>query len=88
MTYNLDFGRVSNVIPAHDDAVSTLTIVSKLGILISGSWDCSVKYEIFSSIIERHSLTHTYNSIEFGKDSTPVVAYRFACQTQWLPIYR
>ncbi|KAG4071183.1 hypothetical protein HA402_001173 [Bradysia odoriphaga] len=43
MTYNLDFGRVSNVIPAHDDAVSTLTILPKLGILISGSWDCSVK---------------------------------------------
>lgn len=43
MTYNFDFGRVSNIIPAHDDAVSTLTILSELGILISGSWDCSVK---------------------------------------------
>lgn len=44
MTYNLDFGRVSNVIPAHDDAVSTLKMLPQLGILVSGSWDCSVKY--------------------------------------------
>lgn len=44
MTYNLDYGRVSNYIPAHDDAVSSLAILNDLGILVSGSWDCSVKY--------------------------------------------
>lgn len=31
-------------IPAHDDAVSCLSLVGKSGLLVSGSWDCSVKY--------------------------------------------
>lgn len=44
MTYNLDYGRISNVIPAHDDAVSCLSMLENIGILVSGSWDCSVKY--------------------------------------------
>lgn len=43
LLYNCDYGRISDVIPAHDDAVSALSLVSDLGILISGSWDCSVK---------------------------------------------
>lgn len=43
MTYNLDYGRVVNEIPAHDDAVSCLSLLDEMGILVSGSWDCSVK---------------------------------------------
>ncbi len=30
----------------------------------------------------------TNHLLEFGKDSTPVVAHHFACPMQWLPIYR
>lgn len=63
MTYNLDFGRVSNIIPAHDDAVSTLAILSELGILISGSWDCSVKQVpfVYQSKNFTNSLTNLQN---------------------------
>ncbi|XP_053694361.1 protein FAN-like isoform X2 [Sabethes cyaneus] len=41
--YNLDYGRISQVIPAHDDAVSCLSSVNGSDLLVSGSWDCSVK---------------------------------------------
>lgn len=41
--YDLDYGRRLNEIPAHDDAVSCLSYINEGGILISGSWDCSVK---------------------------------------------
>ncbi|XP_055537096.1 protein FAN-like [Wyeomyia smithii] len=41
--YNLDYGRISQVISAHDDAVSCLSSVDASELLVSGSWDCSVK---------------------------------------------
>ncbi|XP_029730273.2 protein FAN [Aedes albopictus] len=41
--YNLDYGKISQVIAAHDDAVSCLSSVKGSEILVSGSWDCSVK---------------------------------------------
>ncbi|XP_062537016.1 protein FAN-like [Armigeres subalbatus] len=41
--YNLDYGKISQVIAAHDDAVSCLSSVEGSEILVSGSWDCSVK---------------------------------------------
>lgn len=41
--YDMDYGRKVNEIPAHDDAVSCLSYMSKLSLLVSGSWDCSVK---------------------------------------------
>lgn len=43
MTYNLDYAKITNVIQAHDDAVSCLSHINEMGILVSGSWDCSVK---------------------------------------------
>ncbi|XP_055603286.1 protein FAN-like [Uranotaenia lowii] len=41
--YNLDYGKISQVIAAHDDAVSCLSSVKGTDLLVSGSWDCSVK---------------------------------------------
>ncbi|XP_055844973.1 protein FAN-like isoform X2 [Episyrphus balteatus] len=41
--YKCDYGKVSDVIPAHEDSVSCLSLDQDLGILASGSWDCSVK---------------------------------------------
>ncbi|EDS28930.1 neutral sphingomyelinase [Culex quinquefasciatus] len=41
--YNLDYGKVSQVVPAHDDAVSCISCVQGSNLLVSGSWDCSVK---------------------------------------------
>ena len=41
--YDLDYGKVTNVVGAHDDAVSCLNYLKEDNILISGSWDCSVK---------------------------------------------
>ncbi|XP_055630908.1 protein FAN-like isoform X2 [Toxorhynchites rutilus septentrionalis] len=41
--YNLDYGKITQAIPAHDDAVSCLSRVKESGLLVSGSWDCSVK---------------------------------------------
>lgn len=41
--YDFDYGRKSNEIPAHDDAVSCLRYLSDIDVLISGSWDESVK---------------------------------------------
>lgn len=43
MTYDLDYGRISIVLLAHDDAVSCLKIIDDIGVVVSGSWDCSVK---------------------------------------------
>lgn len=43
LTYDLDYGRVLNEIPAHDDAVSCISFLEELAVLVSGSWDCSVK---------------------------------------------
>ncbi|XP_055914218.1 protein FAN-like [Eupeodes corollae] len=41
--YKCDYGIVSDIIPAHEDSVSCLSLDQDLGILVSGSWDCSVK---------------------------------------------
>ncbi|XP_055682050.1 protein FAN-like [Lutzomyia longipalpis] len=43
ISYDLDYGRPTNVITAHDDAVSCLAYLKTLGLVVSGSWDCSVK---------------------------------------------
>ncbi|XP_059617028.1 protein FAN-like [Phlebotomus argentipes] len=43
VSYDLDYGRTTNVITAHDDAVSCLAYITSLGLVVSGSWDCSVK---------------------------------------------
>lgn len=32
-----------NTIPAHDDAVSCISYVDRMGFLVTGSWDCTVK---------------------------------------------
>lgn len=41
--YDCDYGRKVNEIPAHDDAVSCLAYLNDIGILVSSSWDCTVK---------------------------------------------
>lgn len=41
--YDCDYGRKINEVPAHDDAVSCLAYLDEVGVLISGSWDCTVK---------------------------------------------
>lgn len=54
LTYNIDYGRISDEFVAHDDVVSCLSLVDdddgdvdgerrSTGLLVSGSWDCSVK---------------------------------------------
>lgn len=43
MIYDCDYGGKINEIPAHDDAVSCLSYMDDMGVLVSGSWDCSVK---------------------------------------------
>ncbi|XP_058126854.1 protein FAN-like [Anopheles ziemanni] len=43
LIYNFDFGKVSSTIRAHDDAVSCLSYVPMHGLLVSGSWDGSLK---------------------------------------------
>uniref|UniRef100_A0A182PBK7 WD repeat-containing protein 55 homolog n=1 Tax=Anopheles epiroticus TaxID=199890 RepID=A0A182PBK7_9DIPT len=43
LIYNFDFGKISSTIRAHDDAVSCISYVSSHGLLVSGSWDCSLK---------------------------------------------
>ncbi|GAB0089168.1 protein FAN [Sergentomyia squamirostris] len=43
ISYDLDYGRTTNVIKAHDDAVSCLVYLNTMGLVVSGSWDCSVK---------------------------------------------
>lgn len=39
----MQFCQTVHSIPAHDDAVSCISYVSEIGVLVSGSWDCSVK---------------------------------------------
>lgn len=41
--YNLEFGREMDSVRGHEDAVSCLTWGSKNQVLVSGSWDCSVR---------------------------------------------
>ncbi|XP_053677990.1 protein FAN-like [Anopheles nili] len=43
LIYNFDFGKIASTIRAHDDAVSCLSYVPSHRLLISGSWDCSLK---------------------------------------------
>uniref|UniRef100_A0A182MZP2 WD repeat-containing protein 55 homolog n=1 Tax=Anopheles dirus TaxID=7168 RepID=A0A182MZP2_9DIPT len=43
LIYNFDFGKISSTIRAHDDAVSCISYVPSHGLLVSGSWDCSLK---------------------------------------------
>lgn len=79
MTYNLDYGRVSDTIPAHDDAVSCLHLIGNIGCLISGSWDCSVKY-VYATTHVRIEINN-YFLLEFGKDlmNRSVRTVRIAC---------
>lgn len=41
--YDCDYGRKVNEVPAHDDAVSCLSYIDEIGVLVSASWDCTVK---------------------------------------------
>ncbi|XP_063224918.1 protein FAN-like isoform X2 [Bacillus rossius redtenbacheri] len=41
--YNLEFGRVTDSVRAHEDAVSCLAWGAAKRLLASGSWDCSVR---------------------------------------------
>jgi WD40 repeat protein len=41
--YNLEFGREMDSVRGHEDAVSCLAWGSKNQVLVSGSWDCSVR---------------------------------------------
>uniref|UniRef100_A0A182QB95 WD repeat-containing protein 55 homolog n=1 Tax=Anopheles farauti TaxID=69004 RepID=A0A182QB95_9DIPT len=43
LIYNFDFGKISSTIRAHDDAVSCVSYLPSHGLLVSGSWDCSLK---------------------------------------------
>jgi len=43
MLYNLEFGREMDSVRAHEDAVSCLAWGTKNQVLVSGSWDCSVR---------------------------------------------
>lgn len=68
ITYNLDYGRITNTTNAHDDAVSCLASIPSLGILISGSWDCSVKYVVHIMISFSNFIYLSFFSEEFGTD--------------------
>lgn len=39
----MQYCQVVNTIPAHDDAVSCMAYLDKMGFLITGGWDCYVK---------------------------------------------
>nr|CAD7405985.1 unnamed protein product [Timema cristinae] len=41
--YNLEFGRIVDSIRAHEDAVSCLCWTNSTQMLVSGSWDCSIR---------------------------------------------
>nr|XP_012149911.1 PREDICTED: protein FAN isoform X2 [Megachile rotundata] len=41
--YDIEFGRVIDILPGHDDAISCLALSPSRQIIISGSWDCTVK---------------------------------------------
>jgi factor associated with neutral sphingomyelinase activation len=41
--YSMSFGNVSNTFRAHDDAVSALQLCEESNMLVSGSWDSTVK---------------------------------------------
>ncbi|OAD54426.1 Protein FAN [Eufriesea mexicana] len=41
--YDIEFGRVIDILQGHEDAVSCLALSSTRQIIISGSWDCTAK---------------------------------------------
>lgn len=41
--YDIEFGRVIDILQGHEDAVSCLAWSPKHQVIISGSWDCTVK---------------------------------------------
>ncbi|XP_043276506.1 protein FAN-like isoform X2 [Venturia canescens] len=41
--YDVEFGRVIDTLHGHEDAVSCLAWISSSQIIVSGSWDCTVK---------------------------------------------
>lgn len=41
--YDLDFGRVTQTVSAHEDAISCMVWGHTSNLLASGSWDCTVR---------------------------------------------
>lgn len=41
--YDVEFGKVIDTLLGHEDAISCLAYSSKYNVIISGSWDCTVK---------------------------------------------
>lgn len=41
--YDMDYGRVTDTVLAHEDAITCLCFGQKLNVLVSGSSDCTVK---------------------------------------------
>ncbi|XP_011299588.1 protein FAN-like [Fopius arisanus] len=41
--YDVEFGRIIDVLPGHEDAVSSLAWSPSRNIIVSGSWDCTIK---------------------------------------------
>ena len=41
--FNLNYGSTVNSIEAHDDAVTALKLVPSLNLIVSTSWDCTIK---------------------------------------------
>ncbi|CAL7951198.1 unnamed protein product [Xylocopa violacea] len=41
--YDIEFGRVIDILQGHEDAISCLALSSTRRIIISGSWDCTAK---------------------------------------------
>lgn len=41
--YDIEFGRVIDILKGHEDAVSCLALSDSRKIIISGSWDCTAK---------------------------------------------
>uniref|UniRef100_U5EY84 Putative neutral sphingomyelinase n-smase activation associated factor n=1 Tax=Corethrella appendiculata TaxID=1370023 RepID=U5EY84_9DIPT len=79
IVYNLDYGRVSTAIPAHDDAVSCLYYFCDENLLISGSWDCSVKiWKNFStySVIGYLSLEDKIQCLDARKSLSSANEYK------------
>ncbi|XP_050076251.1 protein FAN-like [Anopheles maculipalpis] len=67
LIYNFDFGKITSTIRAHDDAVSCISYVPSYGLLVSGSWDCSLKiWNNYSndSVIGYHVLDEKIVSID------------------------
>lgn len=48
--YDIEFGRIIDVLQGHEDAVSCLALSTTRQIIISGSWDCTAKvWQSYSS---------------------------------------